>query len=789
MTTLPIPSALEQLITRAKTSKSTATFSRSWKFDPALMEKVQGTITTNPALPASYTITNNPDMVTQFAIALEDTIELFTRPTYAEDSTGMPVYIGSIGDSVGQVFPAAIDSLTFSSEFSTLLPKGLADSLRVTKLQQPPDLVPGPTTVTTEDGTEVQTPPSLERLHFGNGENEDETPVFALLPVCLPIPNGVLFPTEGLRIGEINAELEASYPAFALWHKGVSYAINHNEAKSVTEGGPLFHTMSIEKEAFANHTISPNIRPTIIQLLPGSALSKEVRKIISLAEQQAWLRIAETLPVAQEPNEAAVTTDPVGMAVTGTPQNLIKEMFEGFAKITQAKHSLSETEQISQAEQHTRAFCVMGASLKPDEENSSKLVVVPAEPTDLLLKITKATSNSTAKSHFSEAVANAAQIARQSTDRLLSAVTMNRSMVDGAFIAAIRTANFMTVAYFRQPEQIRRQINMAVFATPRISTVQYQQRVTAENTLQVQEQLQEHSKNMQRKATELYVEGALDNAQRLFEMLANFYLTMTLLVKNFEDSVLWQVLRSYEEVMRSSPGYEFFHRYERMQQVALNVCADTQTIMSEFANLGTHANLRDAVDSGTPIDPNIYLKAKNNAMFVLSRFSLQIMSGTAEGYDKIPNFASQFPQLDTLQKANINANEKKSSAKTPAKEDGKGNSATKSQKTDKQSSPTIDTQTLDNLKTKGFLIWSGEGNPPDCPVRIKFSNRQGKERICMAFVCQGAACKYGKKCHFVHLANPRSLTEAEKAKLDEFVNAQANLKYAKAPVTTGTNST
>jgi hypothetical protein len=289
---------------------------------------------------------------------------------------------------------------------------------------------------------------------------------------------------------------------------------------------------------------------------------------------------------------------------------------------------------------------------------------------------------------------------------------------------------------------------------------------------------------MQRKATELYNEGALDNAQRLFEMLANFYLTMDLLVKNFEESVLWGVLKSYEEVMRSCPGYEFFHRYEKMQQVALNVCADLQTIMSEFANLGTHASLREAAAAGTPIDPKVYLKAKNSAMFVLSKFSLQIMSGSAEGYDKIPNFASQFPQLDALQKAKAETTEKKSN-KTPAlSESGKGNNS-KLQKSEKQPFET-NTQALDNLKTKGFLIWSGDGNPPDCPIRIKFNNREGKERICMPFVCQGAACKYGRKCHFVHLTNPRSLTDVDRAKLDEFVNANPNLKYAQAPSSNGT---
>jgi hypothetical protein len=47
------------------------------------------------------------------------------------------------------------------------------------------------------------------------------------------------------------------------------------------------------------------------------------------------------------------------------------------------------------------------------------------------------------------------------------------------------------------------------------------------------------------------------------------------------------------------------------------------------------------------------------------------MSGTAEGYDKIPNFASQFPQFGSLQKTNTDANDKKS-PKTPTKDEGKG---------------------------------------------------------------------------------------------------------------------
>jgi hypothetical protein len=60
----------------------------------------------------------------------------------------------------------------------------------------------------------------------------------------------------------------------------------------MTEGGPLFHKTSIEKEAFANHTIAPNVCPTIIQLLPSLILFNEVKKVMATLEQQA-------LPYAQ----------------------------------------------------------------------------------------------------------------------------------------------------------------------------------------------------------------------------------------------------------------------------------------------------------------------------------------------------------------------------------------------------------------------------------------------------------------------------------------------------------
>jgi hypothetical protein len=64
-----------------------------------------------------------------------------------------------------------------------------------------------------------------------------------------------------------------------------------------------------------------------------------------------------------------------------------------------------------------------------------------------------------------------------------------------------------------------------------------------------------------------------------------------------------------------------------------------------------------------------------------------------------------------------------------------------------------------------------------------------KERICTAFVSQGAACKYGRKCQHVHLVHLKVLSDVEKAKMDEFVNAtQPGPSIAYAETNPGTNN-
>jgi hypothetical protein len=152
-----------------------------------------------------------------------------------------------------------------------------------------------------EDGTEEPTAPSLEQLHFGTGENDDDNPVIGVLPLCFPLPVGAPFPVEGLNLGEVSEELETACPAFKLWHHGIAYAIAHNDGMSVTSGGPLFHLPSINANILLSRTIAMHVTPEITPLFPGSVHFQTVTTKLAAFECQAWLRIGEVLVSKRTP--------------------------------------------------------------------------------------------------------------------------------------------------------------------------------------------------------------------------------------------------------------------------------------------------------------------------------------------------------------------------------------------------------------------------------------------------------------------------------------------------------
>jgi hypothetical protein len=216
-----------------------------------------------------------------------------------------------------------------------------------------------------EDGTEEPTAPSLERLHFGTGDNDDDDPVIGVLPLCFPLSVGAPYPVEGLNLGKASKELETACPAFKLWHHGIAYAIAHNDRMSVTTmGGPQFHLPSINTNILLSCIIAMHLTPEITPLFPGSVHFQTVTRNLVTFDRQAWLRIGETLPP-----EDSIIAQEAGTGL-GNPNAIIKEIFDGVAELQQPKAILAEAEQLSRADQCMRAYCIMCARLNTARSRS-----------------------------------------------------------------------------------------------------------------------------------------------------------------------------------------------------------------------------------------------------------------------------------------------------------------------------------------------------------------------------------------------------------------------------------
>jgi hypothetical protein len=127
-----------------------------------------------------------------------------------------------------------------------------------------------------------------------------------------------------------------------LWHHGIAYATVHNDGMLVTTGGPLFHLPSINTNILLSCTIATHMTPEITLLFPGLIHFQTVTINLAAFERQAWLCISETLP----PEDCIIA--PGAATVLGSLNTIIKEIFDGVAKLQQPNATLTKAKQLSQ---------------------------------------------------------------------------------------------------------------------------------------------------------------------------------------------------------------------------------------------------------------------------------------------------------------------------------------------------------------------------------------------------------------------------------------------------------
>ena len=122
------PTAMEQLILRAKNESPIKTFSRSFSADPAKVATVTGLFRANELPAVRMGSLLNPELVTQFLFVMAGQIFPITHPCVVNEPGQGAVYVGNMSDELDECIPIAVPAAGFSGWFTSLLPRDIVDS-------------------------------------------------------------------------------------------------------------------------------------------------------------------------------------------------------------------------------------------------------------------------------------------------------------------------------------------------------------------------------------------------------------------------------------------------------------------------------------------------------------------------------------------------------------------------------------------------------------------------------------------------------------------------------------
>jgi hypothetical protein len=149
--------------------------------------------------------------------------------------------------------------------------------------------------------------------------------------------------------------------------------------------------------------------------------------------------------------------------------------------------------------------------IDPDSgEIIGKAAVYPEMNT--VFKEIAATSKTTRQQALMEEqmAAHIAQL-KESDSYLDQSVTLTPKMFDSVLVTSIANGHWITKPLAHDPGSSKDRINPFHLATPRTKSMQYRSRLEAGRLLQQQEQVNEDTAKIERKTTELYQFGLMNN--------------------------------------------------------------------------------------------------------------------------------------------------------------------------------------------------------------------------------------------------------------------------------------
>lgn len=696
---------------------------------------------------------NNVELAKQFAVILDGKIQAITRPTFATTGEGnMPIVLASLSDTIDTIVPVKLSKSHFVGHFTSLIRSEDAANFGLPVATEEPQHLNAPVP---EDGPEPPQP-SFARVHFVV-HNAGDAPVAVALPLVLPIPIGTPFPV-GHSLDEPLTEEIAPWPFFRVWAAAHHYVRQHNNGISVTFGGLLFERDAFHMAPFAGLPMPVRVDgPDVVLLFPDSPHYKNVIDIMRQEQRSTWIHIADTSDIPPPPglvSQGSLGADEVKALLMGA--------FEASAQqLSPTKHSLNDQELITHADDICTRYSIAFGSVQPaDPDDPTKgHQVVPAPISDAFKSIIGSSKTTVAMRQFHDLMGVAIRNASNHENRIQAGATLSVSQLDAPMLTRLKNFQFATEPLAIQPNRVKSELSPFSFLTARTNSVVFQERLHAGAKIQAQVMMEEDKSRVARRQTDLYYQGQQDTLHAVLAPISNFYILGQVISPAFAKSELWRALKTYYNQCSSHKARAWSDAHATVQTVFHNMVLDLANVMGSYMTLGNHLEYRTAVTSDRPISPKAYQDATSQCESVVHQLN-QLMTHMQPGrYTDAPATHEFFFPIG---KNEIPSG--KGSDAPPSKPKGKstdGNDSNKNKgkegKDNKQRKPK-DTHNSDNdpAKQVGFLIYTGPHNKrfpfPKILLQKKHDDpSQGMTNICMSYLLQGRACKFGKECNNKHL--------------------------------------
>jgi hypothetical protein len=238
---------------------------------------------------------------------------------------------------------------------------------------------------------------------------------------------------------------------------------------------------------------------------------------------------------------SANTVPPVGGTTPPNPPNdqLQQALIALLNKSATATHTTTSTErdQLREAEEVEHCYMLIFRRIKTvtdplDASIQTKQVVYPkltSQFMDVLITVKAARANSLFQDHLMNHVKSkdVGQLLLDTTHDLPS------SLIDPVFSTCIRTASWAVNPPVLEPESVKDKLGIYHFTAPCRDTVTYQARTAVGRTTIRQEKVGEEKSKINKKTSDLYCNGHMQNADYIVTMIANFWVFCTFPIEDF----------------------------------------------------------------------------------------------------------------------------------------------------------------------------------------------------------------------------------------------------------------